>query len=958
MSVFYFYFFHLAVRVVAGIVFTTLQYAVFFPKGFDFKFNCSLPRTESTSQFNSSSFACEDESASQKYLWSVTVSVLNVIFVVIILVEAIHLCRRFPNCDTEFITVYLLRKRYTHMQPELVNVDECIDFYKRQVLAPCRTTDVIYGPKTGLDDLYVNVVIHTERARHKFSKTMERHEIFDVYMEVPPNSIRLQEAKDLFYPNDDTKGESPRTILAIGRPGIGKTVLTEKIIRDWANGISEYYHEKIAFYFKFRWFNSNEPKDMTLKTFLRHGTGLSDEKFDIIYEYIITHPESAILIFDGLDESINANVDCLDQLPPPNDPNICMSGISLFVKLISGHLLPGATVLVTSRPTANEFYSRFTFDRTVEIIGFTSDKIKEYVSKFCENHDRSDLKSKIWNHIKSSSDLSNLCYIPVNSFIVSTILFECLSDPSSDTGALPTTLTELYRAAKTHYDKHHNKTLHGQSSDEAIKNLQLLAYNGIVRGQMVFGDELFDEQMKRSGLLNSLSNPYSQAQTQFFFIHLTIQEFLAAKHVTETFTQEEIKEFIISHIESGKWHLVLQFIAGLLGKKHCDMNCVLGFAESLTVKNGILDLTDYSNLFVLKCLREVDDEHIAKAACETTALNDVVSLKYHPSLTASPLTPGDWVAVTFVCKHMKKLRRFDLRLFNSSEECYLEVITLLQQKCIEQLTLVGSLYGGFEAKHLCKALVESKCTLKHEHCKLRELNIQSLPITNEDLTTMCEFFKDGHASCLEKLVLLNLCGMSSDGVDILCEILNNKVCPELTYLDLSHNRICNMGIKVLCDALQKQFKLSHLFLARCSSLTDFCIPSLCQLISDERCNLAVLSLGGIKYITDTGLHNLCKLALTKEHCKLTKLSLFNCSLTDRCIPKLRETLQDEDCTLSELVLGNCQFTEEGKNSLRQLETLEHCKDRGLKIGILEMYTSAGNVARSTFNARFLLKCVH
>jgi hypothetical protein len=165
------------------------------------------------------------------------------------------------------------------------------------------------------------------------------------------------------------------------------------------------------------------------------------------------------------------------------------------------------------------------------------------------------------------------------------------------------------------------------------------------------------------------------------------------------------------------------------------------------------------------------------------------------------------------------------------------------------------------------------------------------------------------------------------------------VCPELTYLDLSHNRICNMGIKVLCDALQRQFKLTHLFLARCSSLTDFCIPSLCQLIRDERCNLAVLSLGGIKYITDTGLHNLCKLALTKEHCKLTKLSLFNCSLTDRCIPKLRETLQDEDCTLNELVLGNCQFTEEGKNSLRQLETLEHCKDRGLKICILEMYTS-------------------
>jgi hypothetical protein len=63
-----------------------------------------------------------------------------------------------------------------------------------------------------------------------------------------------------------------------------------------------------------------------------------------------------------------------------------MSGISLFIKLISGGLLPEATVLVTSRPTANELYSRFTFDRIVEIIGFTSDKIEEYVRKFCDSH--------------------------------------------------------------------------------------------------------------------------------------------------------------------------------------------------------------------------------------------------------------------------------------------------------------------------------------------------------------------------------------------------------------------------------------------------------------------------------------------------------------------------------------------------------------------------------------------
>jgi hypothetical protein len=138
--------------------------------------------------------------------------VLNTGFALLVFVEIIRLCRRFPiKCNrrvswsfAKFVTVYLLQKRYacaelqlTKLQEcttdgvdlELANLQNCIDFYKRQVLHPSRTTDVIHGSKTGLDN-YIKLVIHTERAKHKFSKIMERHEIFDVYMEVPRTSIR------------------------------------------------------------------------------------------------------------------------------------------------------------------------------------------------------------------------------------------------------------------------------------------------------------------------------------------------------------------------------------------------------------------------------------------------------------------------------------------------------------------------------------------------------------------------------------------------------------------------------------------------------------------------------------------------------------------------------------------------------------------------------------------------
>jgi hypothetical protein len=300
----------------------------------------------------------------------------------------------------------------------------------------------------------------------------------------------------------------------------------------------------------------------------------------------------------------------------------------------------------------------------VEIIGFTRDKIEEYVSRFCNNNNTSDRKTKIWNHIKSSSELLNLCYIPVNCFIVCVTLSGCLSDPRNETGALPTTLTELYQTAIDHFEKHHHRNADGDSTaHEALKQLQRLAFLGMESGQLVFNQPLFNEKMKKSGLLNSLSNPIFPLRTQFCFIHLTIQEFLAARHVTETRAPPEIKKFISDHVKSGKWHLVLQFIAGLLGKKIKNFDkeykdCVFAFAESFKVTNGKIEV-EYHEVFIMKCLREADNEEITKEVCETIAINDSVELRTN----TYNLSPSEWAAVTFVCKHMKELANLTLLIY-------------------------------------------------------------------------------------------------------------------------------------------------------------------------------------------------------------------------------------------------------------------------------------------------------
>ena len=909
--VFYCYFSHLVLRALLGIMFTVLQYLYFYRNGFDLEYSCNIPPK---STLNNVSVVCENATASEKRKSGILVAVLNSFIALVVLIEVIYLGSHcLPSqvswaTDSEFVTDHLLNKRYVPLG--LFRNKDCLDSYKRKILIRPLPHDIFYGAKGTLDDLYIDVLIHTERARHDFSRNMERHEMYAVYMKVPPRSIHLKNIKDLFLPNGDTKGNFPRNILVIGRPGIGKTVLTEKILRDWANQIDKYYSDKILFFFKLRWFNGNNEK-MNLKSFLRLGMGcLSDKEFESIYDTIRKEPNKAILIFDGLDEFHGNYNECFDESKMiSNYPDTSMSVMNLFIKLVSGGLLEGAVPMVTSRPTADDFYSRLHFDRKVEIIGFTSKKIENYVIRFCKNNNTTDLKPKIWKHIESSSELLNLCYIPVNCSIICTTLSECLSDPTNDTGTLPSTLTELYETAANHYEKHHHKGDKSTAKD-VLKKLQELAFNGMKKGQLVFEQELFDEQMQKSGLLNSLSNPIFPLKKQFCFIHLTIQEFLAAEHVIETYTTVEIKKFISDHLENGKWHLVFQFIAGRLGKKmkmsdtKVDKSCIWAFTDHFKVADG-KHVPDDKQLLIINCIREVNDEEIAEEVCNTTALNNVFWLRIDGDIPSN-----DLAAITFVCKHMKNFQNFvlydlDRRL---SDKCQ-KIQELLQKRCLHQLEIEA---GFTVVKAVLNALLESNCNLNHNHTKLTSLAI-------------------GVDTRFEK------CGDEFE-ISKLCEVLNNECCTELEQLQLSG--MTRYDVDVLFDTgtlIKGPSKLTMLGLSKCY-LIDQDIPKIfkflkdehCQLTSlsletniigdkgasmlfkdvlkDERCQLTSLSLES-NGIGDEGASMLFKDVLTSEFCKLTHLNLGFCCLTDQCMPDLFKALKDERCRLTSLTLDGCKMSE-------------------------------------------------
>ena len=815
--------------------------------------------------------------------------------------------------------------------------------------------------------MFIDVVIQTEQAPLKFSKDMTRHEINDVYMKVPENSIRLKEVKDLFYPNKDTKGKSPRAILALGRPGIGKTVLTRKIMHDWAKGIDGLYHGKFAFFFKLRWFHFEQLQNVTLKKFLLFGTELNEEEFESVFAKIWAKPQMAIFIFDGMDE-FGGNLEkfrdfVMQSKISSNDCACSMPAMFFFIKIMSGQILAESTVLVTSRPTANDVLSKLHFDRKVEIIGFTEDKIENYVEKFCANYEKNELKTKIWSHIKTS-ELKNLCYIPVNCFIVCVTLINWIGDQGND-NALPSTLTELYLAALVYFHKNHDRNETKENYEKVIKDLQQLAFNGMESDQLIFDDEFVNEQMKESGLLHCLPVPFFQIQTQVCFIHLSIQEFLAAKHIVETKEPEDVKEFISSHVEHGKWHLVLQFLAGLLGKKmkmfEKYRSCVLAFGQYFTFSTIQGENIEYELQFrevmLMKCIREAENKDIAKEIVNISAFK-VVTKIHNQSCYPDMLSASDWAAIIFVCKHLKTLTHLTLWHITNLD-CLLEIAKFFRDRCIEYLELhldkiSNPIQIGLE--HLFGAITTSQCCISHEHSKLAYLKLYGGNITDAGVSTLVDFFKNSQRLCLKELHLEEI-EITSVGISILCKVLGSltqtcilpypslavwdKKCG-LTDLSLSGNDIGDEGVEMLFDALSVSvtpWSLTKLDLSNCS-LTKKCMASLCEALGDERFRLTYLNLKS-NDIGDEGVDILC-CALVKEQCKLTVLNLAYCSLTDGCTYSVFKALTNISCRLTELWLNNPinederflnKFSDEGSTFLRSIEELELCRGRGVRIGL-------------------------
>uniref|UniRef100_A0A671VR82 NACHT domain-containing protein n=1 Tax=Sparus aurata TaxID=8175 RepID=A0A671VR82_SPAAU len=397
-----------------------------------------------------------------------------------------------------------------------------------------------------------------------------------------------------------------RVVLTNGVAGVGKTFSVLKFTLDWAEG--------------------SENQDVSLLVLLsfRELNLIRDEQYSLLRLLHVFHPTlqkvtaeklavcKLLFIFDGLDES-RLSLD-FNNHEVVSDVTQKSSVSVLLTNLIQGKLLPSALVWITSRPAAANQIPPSCVDRVTEVRGFTDVQKEEYFRRRFRDE---DLSSRIISHIKTSRSLHIMCLIPVFCWITATVLDHMLT--TDQRGELPKTLTDMYshfllvqtkrKKQKYHEGRETSPQELTEADREVLLKLGRLAFEHLETGDIMF----YQEDLERCGLNVTEASVYSGVCTEIFrresvifqktvycFVHLSVQEFLAAVYmfhchtnrntkVVEDFTGKESK-----HRDSKQSFLdkFSTFFVRSVDARYLSLDDFLSttMENSLYSKNGHLDL--------------------------------------------------------------------------------------------------------------------------------------------------------------------------------------------------------------------------------------------------------------------------------------------------------------------------------------------------------------------------------
>ncbi|XP_067228343.1 NLR family CARD domain-containing protein 3 isoform X2 [Chanodichthys erythropterus] len=774
------------------------------------------------------------------------------------------------------------------------------------------------GNATLLNEIYIEIYM-TEGGTGDVNNEHEVRQIETSSSRGLDTPIRCN---DIFKPLPG-RDKAIRTVLTKGVAGIGKTASVQKFVLDWAEGKAN-HDVHFIFPLPFRDLNLMKEKRMSLMELLRY--------FFAELKPIEYNDFKTIFIFDGLDEwRLPLDFQNNEILW---DVNISASVDVLLTNLIRGNLLPSAHLWITTRPAAANQISSECVDQVTEVRGFRDPQKAEYFRKRIKDQ---RMASRIIAHVQSLRSLHVMCHIPVFCWISATVL-EKIGE--ADGAEIPKTLTQMFTHLLIVQTKLKTQKYDGkcdlQEIRKSILSLGKLAFEQLEKGNLIF----YEDDLRKCGIDVQEASVYSGVCTQIFreefglqlekvfsFIHLSVQEFLAALYKFLSFAQDNnecsITDFMKSEVDralqskNGHLDLFLRFLLGLSlesnqtllrglftprGSSSCTREMV-DYIKSKIRENPSLETS--INLF--HCLNELNDHSLLHEVqmylSRSTGAHRLCGVK---------LSPAQWTALVFVLLNSTEdLNEFKLREYDLSEECLLRLLPVVKA------SRKADLRGCNITDQICSALA---FVLSSNSSRLKELDLSD----NNFQVSGVQLFSAGLKSPHCKLEILKLCNCNireDSCAALVSGLISNP--SHLREISLNSNKPGYSAMKLLSILLEDPHcKLEKLQLYNCSIGEEGCAALALALISNPS-HLREFNLNN-NDPGDSGVKLLGDL-LKDPHCKLEKLQLDDCSIGEECFTALLLGLRSNPSHIRELNLSRNKPGDSGVKHLSDLLKDPHCK---------------------------------
>ncbi|XP_073729903.1 NLR family CARD domain-containing protein 3-like isoform X1 [Misgurnus anguillicaudatus] len=727
-----------------------------------------------------------------------------------------------------------------------------------------------HGSSTLMNEIYTELYI-TEGGSGEINN---EHEV----RQIETTSRKLQTEETPIKCNDIFKDKHIRTVLTKGVAGIGKTVSVQKFILDWAE---EKANQDLHFIFPlpFRELNLIKQENISLMDllhqFFKDTKELRSTDFD---DYKV------LFIFDGLDE-------CRLPLDFSNnqslfDVNESASVDVLLTNLIKGNLIPSALIWITSRPAAANQIPPQCIDQITDVRGFNDPQKDEYFRKRINDE---SLAKRILTHIKSSRSLYIMCHIPVFCWITATVLERMLSESESK-AEIPKTLTQMFTHFLIFQTKLKSQKYDGkcevdlQQARESLHSLGNLAFQQLEEGNLIF----YEEDLRKSGIDVKEASVYSGVCTQIFreesglymgkvysFVHLSIQEFLAALFVFLSFSlqtsglfgwfRSNMSDLLKSEVdkalqsENGHLDLYLRFLLGL-SLKSSQM-----ILRDLMIQTGSSDsrqeIVEYIKMKIREnpspektinlfhCLNELNDQSLVQEV--QTYLNRGDDF----SLTGVKLSPAQWSALAFVLLNTEKdLDEFLLKKYDRSDECLMRLLPVIKASRKADLSRCNL------TKISCSAMAS---VLSSNSSSLRELKLNVNNLQDSGVKLLSDGLKN--TNCKLEILHLSRCNLTEKSCSALASVLSSNS-SSLRELNLNVNNLQDSGVKLLSDGLKNSNCKLEILQLCCCDIGDEGFAALASALRSNPSHLTELNLS-YNHPGDSGVKLLSDL-LKDPHCKL------------------------------------------------------------------------------------------